>query len=244
MPRRGEVSASTKTTDMRSRRFRWVLALMVLCLLSACASALAFEGQTGGGKVVDESPKHLHLQMLETSLSDVLRTGEVPFHCGQPSEEVPDEGGGTIFVPQVDCRIKAKLTVPAKVANWLGLGSTVIASGVAGDMVEHFKTQYDGDAGRTYFLKIDNIGALRAKFKRKRVHALMGDVSGFATDANGKQVLCESGKPVKSCPVIGEGPHRGFEWQDENALVCWVFRSGLWVGVSPPHYGARCPKPI
>lgn len=193
---------------------------------------------------MDEKPKQLHLGMLETSLSDVLRTGEVPFKCGQPSEEVPNEGGGTIFVPQVDCRIKAKLTVPAKVANWLGLDSPVLASGIAGDMVEHFKTKYDGDAGRTYFLKLDNIGALRAIFKRKRVHALMGYVSGSATNSNGKPVLCESEKPRKSCPVVGEGPHGGFEWQDEDALVCWVFRSGLWVGVSPPSQGARCPKKL
>ena len=235
------MSASTKITDMRKRRFRWVLALMVLCSLSASASALAVEGPQ---VEVDESLKHLHLEMPETSIADVLRTGEQPIHCGQPSEEFPAEGGGTMLVPEVDCRIQAKLTVPAKVANWLGLGSPVIASGIAGNMVEHFKDHWHRDLGRTYFLKIDNIGALRATFKRKHVHWLEGYVSGSATEV-GKQVLCESGQPRNSCPVTGTSGERTFRWVDEQVGVCQVFRKGWWLGIQPPaSSGGRCPKPI
>ena len=234
------MSESTKITDMRKRRFRWVLALMVLCLLSASASALALEGQPV--EIVSESPQDLHLEMTETSLADVLRTGEQPFQCGHPREEFHLEEEQTRVVPEVDCRIKAKLTIPAKAANWLGLGSTLIASGVAGNMVEHFKEGHR-DLGRTYFLKIDNIGALRTIFKRKRVHALSGYISGSATAVGGEKVFCGSPGSRKSCPIPGNAGAGGFEWQDK-VVVCWVFRGGWWVGVAPAHYGEMCPKPI
>ena len=238
------MSASTKITDRR-RRFRWILPLIMLCLLSACASALAGEGEPGV-ITVDEKPPQLDPQLVEaTELSDVLRTGKQPIQCGKPKEEFGSEGGGKTIVPEVDCVIKAKLTVPPKVANWLGLNSTVLASGVAGDMVEHYKSRYDGDVGRTYFLEVPNIGVLRAKFKRKRVAQLEGFVSGSATVVGRDQVFCGTERIKKSCPVDGSNGGEEFSWEaGEGVLLCYVFRTGVWVGITLPGNEIKCPKRI
>lgn len=181
-------------------------------------------------------------EIVDMRLSELLKTGRQGFACGHAKK--PSIGRRT----EIDCRIEAKLTVPKKVAQWLGLDSPVLAKGVAGDMVEHYK--HDGRPyGRTYFLKIPNISKLRAKLKKKNVISLGGSVDGSITVRDAREVDCESDGedpyelecPLEGADWDGDRKDREFSWHAYNAKACTVFDDEYLVAVAPRRNG-KCPR--
>jgi hypothetical protein len=88
---------------------------------------------------------------------------------------------------------------------------------------------------------------LKAKFKRKRVHTLGGNVSGSVTVVGQKQIICDDDEKVhKECPVLNDAwGEETFSWNAGAGVeLCWVFRTGWWGRGHPVNRNAMCPKPI
>lgn len=228
-----------------SARLRSLFVLMAaLCSLGAAPHALA-----GSDEPDEEGPAQtpvVYHAFAELRLGEALRSGRIPIICGEPAS---GEKGVEFYVPEQDCRIEATFTVPAKVANWLGLKSRVIAQGVAGDMKDGYEVESYGES-RVYFLKIRNVDALKAKLKRKRVRVLGGNVTGTITLRGEERIKCwgdpRKSDPKAKCPVRSEGAGgKGqFTWhgEGEGEMLCWRFMP--WYLATPAKWGQMCPRPI
>jgi hypothetical protein len=218
--------------NIRPSRF---LPIAVIAALSVggAGTALAQEGDC-----VEECPSGPQAPRIyseypqETYLTDALRKGH-PFGCGSPADTKRN-------IPEVDCRIEAKITIPAKAAKYLGLSSRVLAQGVASDRTDHYM---DGrqDLGRNYFLK--PASSLKAKLKAKKVLGLGVNITGKISVVGADQIYCNDGNALHaSCP-IDYGKNTTVGWRTPaDALVCWPVAP--WYVAIKTKWGQMCPKPI
>lgn len=226
-----------------ARRLLLLLLLVVLGSLGAvtvahaqsdvpaeCDSDACGEGGEGGGV---QAPQVDPKNFTNATYKVVLSQGQ-PFACGSPK---------TKYGPDVDCRIEAKITVPAKAARYLGLSSRVLAEGVASNRKDHFEVDGD-DMGRTYFLEFPS--AIKAKLKAKRVRALGVQITGTITVNGADQIFCDDPKGPKdthpSCP-IDYGNKANILSGEDGAMLCWTVMP-WWVAIPSPGWGKMCPKPI
>jgi hypothetical protein len=162
-----------------------------------------------------------------------------PFACGQPADKRRNQ-------PDVSCHIEATITVKSAVASFLGLSSRTIASGVAGNVVDHLTDDNGDDLGRAYFLPLS--AAVRAKLRAKHVRALgvhvTGTVSAHTTataysPASDKVTCGSDPNPTDSCHITA--PKRVTWPAGDGELVCW--RLMPWYLATPATYGKMCPRP-
>lgn len=219
---------------MSSRRPLLALsAVLALCSIGTALPALAQTTEPGEGDCVEgpcdvQAPTVDNTNFQDAPLAAILRRGQ-PFVCGAPAD-------AKTKTPEVDCRIHATISVPAKAAKFLGLRSPVLAEGDAADKVEH----YDGQ-GRAYFLTLPS--TLRSKLKAKHVRGLGVTITGKITVAGADQIYCAEGtKPHASCP-IDYGKKANVWSAPDGELVCWPVMP-WWVATKSPGWGKMCPKPI
>jgi hypothetical protein len=219
---------------MSSPRVLTLALLAALCSAGATVPALA---QTEEGDECVEGCASAQAPVVDNKnfqtayFLDALRKGQ-PFLCGNPADE-------SRKIAEVGCRIDAKISIPAKAAKFLGLSSRVLAHGVAGDMVEHFKEDGD-DYGRAYFLELPS--ALRSKLKAKKIRGLGVTITGTITVAGADQVYCGSGRTLHaSCP-IDYGKKANIWPAQDGEMVCW--RVMPWWVATKSAWGKMCPRPI
>lgn len=230
---------------MSARRVPFTLsAALALCLVAGVAPGLA---QTGDACEEDacagqttrpaEVTNDLH---LAPPFVDVLRRG-YPIPCGNPAD--PARG-----VPDVECRVDVKMSIPAKAAKYLGLPSRTLAAGVVSERVEKYRLEDEEDSGRTYMVKLP--AAVRARMSAKKVRALGVTITGAITVPGAEFVTCDSDRgsgptklPLrKSCPV-DTGRKAMILPAPDGEIVCWTVMP-WWTAVKSPGWGKLCPKPI
>lgn len=218
------------------------LFVLTAALFSLGAAPQALAGSPEPDEKGPAKTQVVYQVLVEDRLGKALRTGRIPIICG---EDAQYEEGDEFYIPAQDCRIEATFTVPAKVANWLGLKSRVIAQGVAGDLDENYRVESYGEV-RTYFLKIRNVDALKAKLKRKRVRVLSGNVTGTVRLRGEERVVCwRDDTPKEKCPFRGSGEKNNrFTWhgEGEGEMLCWRYMP--WYLATPAKWGEMCPRPI
>jgi hypothetical protein len=217
-----------------SLRPLWALfAVLALCSIGTALPALAQTTEPGEGDCVEgpcgvQAPTVDNVDFHGAPLAAILRRGQ-PFVCGAPADAKTETA-------EVDCRIHATISVPAKAAKFLGLRSRVLAQGEAGDRVEH----YDGQ-GRAYFLTLPS--ALRSKLKAKRVRGLGVTITGKITVAGADQIYCADSSKLHASCSIDYGKKANAWSAPDGELVCWSVMP-WWVATKSPGWGKMCPKPI
>lgn len=209
--------------------------LAVLLLSIAAAPALA-QGEGDGGP----QPSNVSVQVVASNaafpLAYTIRHG-ITLQCGQAGTKL---GGDT------SCHIKAKVTIKSAVASFLGLGSTVIASGVAGNVVDHLRDENGDDQGRVYYLPLP--AAVKTKLRAKHARGLGIHITGTFTahtTASGNfpatdLVLCDDSQtPTTSCHI--KAPKRVILPAGDGEMVCWPFMP--WYLATSIKYGKMCPRP-
>ena len=197
---------------------------LVPCLL-ALAGCLA-----AGGAALAQSPAegdgggptapYLYPTVSSSDWGPFTAKG-MPITCGEPAKG---------SAPAVHCRVTARITVKPALVHYLGLGSTVLAHGVAGN-------ETSGRDGYTYFLKLP--GSALTKLMAKRVKGLGMHVTGSAGLPDGSQFFCDN-RPglVTACPVSSE---KLTTVSKQGAMLCWVYMP--WQLAIPAKWGAKCPRP-
>jgi hypothetical protein len=210
------------------------LAVLLLCIAAAPAIAQVSEPD---GSAVRATP--VSVSPVESNafpLAYQIRHG-VALLCGH----APDKRSADI-----SCHIQAKVTIKSAVARFLGLSSTVIASGVAGNVVNHLKDDEGNDEGRAYFLEMP--AAVKAKLRAKHARGLGVHITGRYTAHTGAflgypsidTVLCDgSEEPTTSCSI--KAPKRVILPAGDGELVCWPFMP--WYLATSIKYGQWCPRP-
>lgn len=213
-------------------------------LLACLAAAPAASGQTTEGDgpsgptvtVLDDQT----IATFAMAYDDVYKRG-IPLPCGSKADT-------RRRIPEVACRVEAKVTVPAKVASFLRLSSNVIARGVATHKVDDFAPDRDtssGETGRFYFLPLSS--AVKSKLKAKRVGAMGVHITGTIAAVGESQVMCSSeyqrGLRTKhsECDFTTGRKARIYGGQD-GEMLCWRFMP-WWLG-TPATWGKMCPRPV
>jgi hypothetical protein len=216
---------------MSRRTLPALFAVLALCSIGG-GVALA---QTDEGEPCEEACSAQPAAQVDNrsfttaELSAVLRRG-LPFLCGNPADA---------RFPDVDCKINAKITVPAKVAKYIGLHSRVLAHGVAGNRTNHYTPDRD-DEGRAYFLEFTD--AAKARLKAKHIRALGVLATGTITVKGADQILCGTAQTTRaSCP-LDYGHKANILGAADGELLCWVVMP--WWVATKTKWGKMCPRPI
>ena len=225
---------------MRSRLLLLCLAAVACCLAFAAitfAQGEPNEGDGGGG--VYASSASVNPVLSNSFPASTLARKGILLGCGQAADKRDAD---------VSCQIDAKVTIKKAVAHFLGLSSTVIASGVAGHPVDHLKDDNDDDLGRVYSLELkDSVkSALRAKHVRGLGVHITGTVrahtSAFGSYPATDKVICDGfdmPSSSDSCPI--KAGKRSIIPAGDGELVCWRYMP--WYLATPAKWGKMCPRP-
>lgn len=215
--------------------------LTVLLLSIAAAPALAQVSEPDEGGASGPQPSSVRVEPVQSNafpFSYMIRKG-IALQCGQAEDKRHRQ-------PDISCHIQAKITVKSAVARFIGLGSTVLASGVAGNVVNHLEDDDGQDEGRVYYLAIP--AAVKDKLRAKHIRALGIHITGTFTAHTGPngnlpatdKVLCNGDEdPADSCSI--KAPKRVILPAGDGELVCWRYMP--WYLATPAHWGKMCPRP-
>lgn len=237
-------------------RLAALLGALALCLAAVSSTALAgatprqadcspgADGCEGGlGAPV---PPTISPEIFARPLAKTLAQGQM-FTCGEPARDADSyKGPNTVHFPAVRCRIDVTVSVPAKVASYLGLGSRKIAGGVLTDAVDNPRDENGRrmNGQSAYYLAIP--AAVRGRLKAKGIRALGVTIAGTASVVGEDKVYCgndDSPKPVlhASCPILMNS--KSVTWAGEDGeLLCWTIMP-WWTAVKA-HWGKMCPRPM
>jgi len=219
-----------------SRRRLSLVAVLAMCLSGGAGLAHAqstCDGDSCEGATDAYVPSVDNRSFTWAPYTETLKKGQA-FLCGQPADARRQ-------TPDVDCRIHARISIPAKAAKYLGLSSRVLTSGDAGGRVDHYKNDDGDDQGRAYFLRFP--ASLKPRLKAKHVVGLGVTVTGTMS-VPGQQVHCASdpGDTLHpSCPISYGRKLQTWPVAD-GQMACWAVMP--WAVAIKSVWGKRCPRPI
>jgi hypothetical protein len=213
------------------------LAVLLLSIAAAPVLAQVSEPDEGGGGPQPSSVRVEPVLSNSTPAPYMFRKGAA-LQCGQAEDKRHNS-------PDISCHINAKITVKQAVASFLGLSSTVIASGVPSRVVDHLMVD-DEDEGRVYFLELKQ--SVKDKLRAKHIRALGVHITGTFTAHTSAttrspatdKVLCNGAEdPTTSCSI--KAGKRTIWPAGDGELVCWRFMP--WYLATPARWGKMCPRP-
>lgn len=227
---------SARRSALRSLRslLAALIAVLAFGLAAFAATASAQQGDCIEECAAGPAAPYLSGAMLYEDFDKVMAHGQ-GFSCPEDRQD-----------KSLTCRIDVKITVPAKVASYLRLGSRTLVDGVASRVVEHYKVGRR-DQGRTYFLPLP--ASVKSKLKAKRIQAMGVAIHTTVTIPGKDKFYCPNEQsrtppPRTSCSFdTDDESGRTMIWgAGDGEIVCWNYMP--WGAAIPTKWGARCPRPV